>query len=108
MNYFHNCVFQGPNLESSPTPTMIPDNIFGSNMFGNNSRVVSVYAGLGHQAAVTNHGDLYMWGHNRGACLGLNTDEDRYFPLKVPIGGKVTQMSLGCDHTVAVVRPWLS
>ena len=25
------------------------------------SRVEKIFAGLGHQAAVTNHGDLFVW-----------------------------------------------
>ena len=99
---------KGPKLESSKIPTRIPDPIFGNNMFGNESKVEKVFAGLGTQAAVTNYGDMFIWGKNRQGCLGLHTDEDRYFPMKVPIGGRVTHVSLGCDHSAAVVKPWMS
>ena len=99
---------KGPALETSLQPTLIPETLFGSKAFGESGRVRSVHAGLSHQAAITEGGDLYIWGRNRAGCLGLHTDQDRYFPLKVPIGGKVKQVSLGVDHTVAIVKPWMS
>ena len=99
---------KGPELEHSDAPTPIPDPIFGNNMFGSNVKVEKVFAGLGHQAAVNSKGDLFTWGKNRKSCLGLHTEEDRYFPLKVPIGGKVVDVSLGCDHSAALVRPWMT
>jgi len=99
---------KGPNLDNSKEPTEIPEILFGRNTFSPNSKVVAVYCGLGHQAAVTNNGDLYVWGKNRGGCLGLNTEEDRFFPLKVALGGLVTHVSMGVDHMVAVAKPWMS
>ena len=69
---------------------------------------MKIFAGLGHQAAVTKHGDLFTWGKNRNACLGLNTEDDRFFPMKVPIGGKVSHVSLGVDHSAVLVKPWMS
>ena len=99
---------KGPALESSLQPTALPQTLFGTEAFGDSGRVRSVHAGLSHQAAITEGGDLYIWGRNRAGCLGLHTDQDRYFPLKVPIGGKVKQVSLGVDHTVAIVKPWMS
>ena len=97
----------GPKLESSARPLPIPAPIFGQGVFGGAGKVERVFAGLGHLAAVTDQGDLFLWGKNRKSCLGLHTEDDRYFPLKVPIGGKVKQLSLGCDHSVAIVRPWM-
>ena len=99
---------KGPALESANVPTLIPEELFGTRAFGESGRVKSVEAGLGHQAALTEGGDLYVWGRNRSGCLGLYTDNDRYFPLKVPIGGEVRQVSLGVDHTAAIVKPWMS
>ena len=99
---------KGPALETSNTPTLIPEELFGAKVFGESCKVRSVEAGLGHQAALTEGGDLYVWGRNRSGCLGLYTDKDRYFPLKVPIGGEVKQVSLGVDHTAAIVKPWMS
>ena len=99
---------KGPDLESSDVPTPIPETIFGNNVFDTDIRVEKVFAGLGHQAAVTNKGDLFTWGKNRRSCLGLHTSEDRYFPLKVPVGGRVVHVSLGCDHSAALVKPWMS
>lgn len=34
-------------------------------------------------AAVTNSGDLYMWGCNKFGCLGLGHEKDQFFPLRV-------------------------
>lgn len=84
------------------------------------------------QAAVTSSGDLYTWGRNRSSCLGLGTRDtvDQPFPLKVlvmmrfflssaafirphdtyqvAVGGRVTSAKLGVDHSIAVVRSWMS
>ena len=35
--------------------------------------------------AVTNTGDLYMWGRNKFGALGLGNQDDQFFPLKVII-----------------------
>jgi len=99
---------KGPNLDTSMEPTEIPEVLFGKNSFSPNSQVTALYCGLGHQGAVNSDGDLYVWGKNRGGCLGLNTDEDRFFPMKVAMGGRVKHISMGVDHTVAVAKTWIS
>lgn len=38
---------------------------------------------MSHLAALTNTGDLYMWGCNKFGSLGLGDLKDQYFPLKV-------------------------
>lgn len=38
---------------------------------------------MNHLAALTNTGDLYMWGCNKFGSLGLGDCKDQYFPLKV-------------------------
>lgn len=38
---------------------------------------------MSHLAALTNLGDLYMWGCNKFGSLGLGHSKDQYFPLKV-------------------------
>jgi len=96
----------GPTLDMAAKPTAIPEVLFGKNSFSPDSSVESIHCGLGHQAAITSTGDLYIWGKNRSGCLGLNTDDDRYFPLKVAIGAKVKEVCMGVDHTVAVAKSW--
>lgn len=74
---------KGPKAQKSLTPTEIPPILFGRNDFQPTSKVVEVACGLHHLMAVTNTGDLYSWGHNRGGCLGLGHDDDQFFPMKV-------------------------
>jgi alpha-tubulin suppressor-like RCC1 family protein len=62
---------------------VIPSTLFGRSEFQPDSRIIAVSAGIGHLAAVSNHGDLYMWGHNRRGCLGLGNVNDQFFPLRV-------------------------
>lgn len=73
----------GPEVKASKTPIKIPKTLFGRNEFQPNCTVESVVCGVSHIVAVTNLGDLYSWGKNRKGCLGLGTEKDQYFPLKV-------------------------
>ena len=98
----------GPNLDTVTEPVELPGVLLGRNSFSPNSVVTAVYCGLGHQAALNSEGDLYVWGKNRGGCLGLNTDQDRFFPMKVAIGGRVKHVSMGVDHMVAIAKPWMN
>lgn len=94
----------GPNADHVPTPTQIPAILFGRNDFSPDSRVSAIYAGFSHFGAVTTNNDLYMWGKNRAACLGLRNENDQFFPLKVGIGAKVLKIDCGVDHTVAYCK----
>lgn len=73
----------GPEVQMSKKPLKIPSQLFGLNDFNPYVKVEKINCGLGHMAAITNHGDLYIWGRNRDCCLGLGDDKDQYFPLKV-------------------------
>ena len=64
-------------------PTAIPLTLFGCNDFNQNVKVTSIYAGLSQFAAVTNNGDLYVWGRNRFGSLGLGHLNNQFFPIKV-------------------------
>ncbi|KAK3912656.1 RCC1-like G exchanging factor-like protein [Frankliniella fusca] len=97
---------KGPKVEKSVQPTEIPPILFGKNEFQPNMKVTSVACGLHHLAALTNSGDLYTWGHNRGGCLGLGHENDQYFPFKVAIGAVTLKVSCGVDHTVALCKPY--
>lgn len=45
--------------------------------------MIKIFCGMNHLAALTNTGDLYMWGCNKFGSLGLGDCKDQYFPLKV-------------------------
>ncbi|KAG5895482.1 hypothetical protein JTB14_011180 [Gonioctena quinquepunctata] len=97
----------GPNAQQSKEPIHIPETLFGKNDFQPNSKVVKVTCGLYHAAAVTNLGDLFIWGRNKYGCLGLGHEKDQYFPLKVSIGGHVSEVLCGVDHSIAICEPFI-
>ncbi|XP_026319558.1 RCC1-like G exchanging factor-like protein [Hyposmocoma kahamanoa] len=97
----------GPNVHHSPKPKQIPAPLFGRNEFNPDSMVVKVACGIGHLAAITNGGDLYMWGRNRCGCLGLGHTKDQQFPLKVAVGAHVLNVVCSVDHTIALCKPFM-
>ncbi|CAG4977012.1 unnamed protein product [Parnassius apollo] len=97
----------GPNVQHSTNPKQIPPALFGRNEFNPESTVQKVACGIGHLAAVTNHGDLYTWGRNRHGCLGLGHTKDQHFPLKVSIGAHVLDVKCSVDHTIAYCKPFV-
>jgi alpha-tubulin suppressor-like RCC1 family protein len=70
-------------VDQSYEPTAIPLTLFGCNEFNTEIKITSVYGGLSQFAAVTNTGDLYIWGRNRFGSLGLGHLKNQYFPIKV-------------------------
>lgn len=97
----------GPEAQQSYTPLKIPTTLFGVNQFNPYTKVVKVAAGLSHSAIITSNGDVYSWGVNKSACLGLGDRKDRFFPLRVAVGAHVTKIALGVDHTVALCKPFI-
>ncbi|KAL0268568.1 UNVERIFIED_CONTAM: hypothetical protein PYX00_010455 [Menopon gallinae] len=93
---------RGPVANISWKPEIIPSTIFGKTVFEPDMRVTSIHCGLNHCAAITNKGDLYTWGKNRGYCLGLGIKTDQFFPLRVAIGNVCKTLSMGVDHTIAL------
>lgn len=98
----------GPSVDHAKEPTIIPPVLFGRNEFNPESRITSVYSGLNHMGALTNAHDLYMWGKNRGSCLGLGKKKDQFFPFKVAIGAHCLKVACGIDHTLAYCKPFVS
>lgn len=76
---------KGPIVEHSAQPTEIPHSLFGRNEFNPHTKVVSIHSGLSQFAAISDTGDLYMWGRNRYGSLGLGHLKDQFFPIKVEI-----------------------
>jgi len=74
---------KGPIVEHSAEPTEIPAMLFGRNEFNPHTKVMSIYGGLSQFAAITDTGDLYIWGRNRHGSLGLGHLKDQFFPIKV-------------------------
>ncbi|KZC14464.1 PREDICTED: Williams-Beuren syndrome chromosomal region 16 protein homolog [Dufourea novaeangliae] len=97
----------GPEVKSVLQPTQIPSILFGKNAYEKNSKVIKIFCGLSHLAALTNTGDLYMWGCNKFGSLGLGHLNHQYFPLKVTVGAQVKKVACGVDHTVSLCKPFI-
>ncbi|XP_065551093.1 RCC1-like G exchanging factor-like protein isoform X4 [Lathamus discolor] len=74
---------KGPNLIETAVPEMIPPSLFGWSDFNPDIRVAHVRCGLSHFAALTNRGELFVWGKNLRGCLGTGRMEDHYFPWRL-------------------------
>uniref|UniRef100_A0A6E8VTU5 RCC1-like domain-containing protein n=1 Tax=Anopheles coluzzii TaxID=1518534 RepID=A0A6E8VTU5_ANOCL len=97
----------GPEVQHRPTPTRIPPALFGRNEFSPNAKVISIACGITHSAAINDQHDLYMWGHNRYACLGLGHKNDQFFPLKVALNARVHKVTCGVDHTITLCKAFV-
>lgn len=96
---------KGPNVDQSSVPTLIPETLFGRNIHNPDAKIEKIYAGLGHFAAISNEGDLFTWGRNRGQCLGFAHKDNQFFPMRVNMNlAVVKKVSLGIDHTCAIVE----
>jgi len=94
---------KGPDVEIAKYPTLIPESLFGRNVYNPDSRVEKIFAGLSQLAAITNKGDLYSWGRNRGLSLGFAHGRPQYFPMMVNMNMfSVKKVSLGVDHSCAI------
>lgn len=98
---------KGPNLTETAVPEMIPPSLFGWSDFSSDVRVARVRCGLSHFAALTNRGELFVWGKNLRGCLGIGRMEDQYFPWRVTIPGEVVDVACGVDHMVSMVKSFM-
>lgn len=98
---------KGPRLSESSVPEMIPPSLFGRSEFNPTAAVTRVKCGLNHFAAVTDRGELFVWGKNVRGCLGIGKREDQYFPWRVTVPGQVVDVACGVDHMVALVKSLL-
>lgn len=63
------------------------------------------YSQEGHIAAITESGDLYLWGDNRFGQVGNGKNESNVSsPVQILQGKKVKQVSLGDGHSAAVTE----
>ncbi|NXU78280.1 RCC1L protein, partial [Oreotrochilus melanogaster] len=95
---------KGPNLLETAVPEMIPLSLFGCSDSNPDARVAHVRCGLSHFAALTNRGELFVWGKNLRGCLGTGRKEDQYFPWRVTVPGEVVDVACGVDHMVSMVK----
>uniref|UniRef100_A0AAY5L9I8 RCC1 like n=1 Tax=Esox lucius TaxID=8010 RepID=A0AAY5L9I8_ESOLU len=95
---------KGPNLSESQTPELVPLTLFGRSEFNPGLTVSRIRCGLNHFAAVTDRGELFVWGKNVRGCLGIGKKEDQYFPWRVTVPGRVVDVACGVDHMVALVK----
>lgn len=96
---------KGPNVVQSSTPTMIPESLFGMNAYNPDVKVEQIHASLSHFGAINNRGELFMWGKNRGGCLGFKHTQDQLFPMPVGMNqATVKKIALGVDHTCALAE----
>ncbi|MBN3325406.1 RCC1L protein, partial [Atractosteus spatula] len=95
---------KGPDLSESKTPEMIPPTLFGRTQFNPEVTVTQIHCGLNHFAAITNRGELFVWGKNVRGCLGIGKRDDQYFPWRVTVPGHVVDVACGVDHMVALVK----
>lgn len=98
---------KGPKLSESSTPEMIPSTLFGRSEFNPSVAVTRIRCGLNHFAAVTDRGELFVWGKNVRGCLGIGKKDDQYFPWRVTVPGQVVDVACGVDHMVALAKSLL-
>ncbi|KAM9846328.1 RCC1-like G exchanging factor-like protein isoform 2-T2 [Aulostomus maculatus] len=95
---------KGPELSECATPEMIPPSLFGQSDFNPSVAVARIRCGLNHFAALTDRGELFVWGKNIRGCLGIGRRDDQYFPWRVTVPGQVLDVACGVDHMVALVK----
>lgn len=96
---------KGPEVEHLSYPTLLPETLFGINAYNPDGKIKKIYAGLSQLAAITDRGDLYAWGRNRGGSLGFSHGSPQYFPMQVNMNlAMVRSIALGVDHSCAVVE----
>ncbi|XP_076867246.1 RCC1-like G exchanging factor-like protein [Brachyhypopomus gauderio] len=95
---------KGPSLAESEKPEKVPASLFGRSEFNPGVKVSGIRCGLTHFAAITDRGELFVWGKNLRGCLGTGKQDDQYFPWRVVVPGQVVDVACGVDHMVALVR----
>ncbi|XP_057386180.1 RCC1-like G exchanging factor-like protein isoform X5 [Balaenoptera acutorostrata] len=98
---------KGPNLMETALPEMIPPTLFGLTEFNPGVQVSRIRCGLNHFAALTNRGELFVWGKNVRGCLGIGRLEDQYFPWRVTMPGEPVDVACGVDHMVTLARSFI-
>ncbi|KAL9968021.1 hypothetical protein ACROYT_G026346 [Oculina patagonica] len=74
------------------------------------AKPVQVSCGASHTAAVTETGEVFIWGKGRAGRLGHGDTRDRPLPCELDMDGKrVRSVACGSTHTACLVtRAWVS
>ncbi|KAI7742662.1 hypothetical protein M8C21_025550, partial [Ambrosia artemisiifolia] len=68
--------------------------------------IVKISAGYYHSSAITESGELYMWGKNSSGQLGLGRKASKVIPVPCKVdflnGVPIKMAALGSDHSIAV------
>lgn len=97
----------GPKHTTIDIPQQMPMELFGQNEFNSDVSIDHVTCGLLSTAAITNNGELFMWGKNRYGALGVEFDEDAPMPMRVFVPARVNSVALGPDHTFALCKGYV-
>eukprot|EP01035_Chromulina_nebulosa_P018786 gene18786-24553_t len=72
-------------------------------------KIVNISAGCEHSAAITDKGELFMWGHGDGGRLGLGDNNQCSVPTTVSLfkkmGLSVYNVYCGDKFTIAITKP---
>jgi hypothetical protein len=64
--------------------------------------VKTVACGFTHSAAITDHGDLYMWGNNTTCQIGITNTTTKLAPVKLAMLTQIVKVALGESHSAAL------
>ncbi|XP_012888640.1 PREDICTED: Williams-Beuren syndrome chromosomal region 16 protein [Dipodomys ordii] len=98
---------KGPGLVETALPEMIPPSLFGATDFTPDVQVARLRCGLSHFAAITDRGELFVWGKNVRGCLGIGRLDDQYFPWRVTLPGQPVDVACGVDHMVTLAKSFV-
>uniref|UniRef100_A0A8K9WUW4 Uncharacterized protein n=1 Tax=Oncorhynchus mykiss TaxID=8022 RepID=A0A8K9WUW4_ONCMY len=84
--------------------SFVPPTLFGCAEFNPAVTMNRIHCGLNPFAAVTDRGELFIWGKNVRGCLGIAKKLDQYFSWRVTLPGHVIDVACGVDHMVALVK----
>ncbi|KAL4561348.1 hypothetical protein LXL04_033513 [Taraxacum kok-saghyz] len=72
------------------------------------NNIVKVSAGYYHSSAITESGELYMWGKNSSGQLGLGKKAGKVIPVPSKVeflnGVPIKMAALGSDHSISVTE----
>lgn len=70
------------------------------------TNVKQIAAGEYHAAALTNSGDVYVWGYNYNGQLSNSTSNKITYPQKVNLSGdiKIKEIACGADYTIMLTE----
>ncbi|KAK7907044.1 hypothetical protein WMY93_015656 [Mugilogobius chulae] len=97
---------KGPRLSESPVRSRSPL-LCSDALSSTPRRRVQDQMWTHHFAAVTERGELFVWGKNVRGCLGIGKTDDQYFPWRVTVPGQVVDVACGVDHMVALVKSFI-